>query len=121
MVEKSAGSIVNLSSIAARRTHPKLLIYSVSAAALDQMTRSLAVSLAPHRIRVNAVAVGSVMSASLQGFLKENSEYRAEIEDQVQQFLKKGGNIDVVKQGGADQQRQLGSIWQNLDDEIGLS
>ena len=45
------------------------------------MTRSLAVSLAPHRIRVNAVAVGSVMSASLQGFLKENSEYRAEIED----------------------------------------
>jgi 7-alpha-hydroxysteroid dehydrogenase len=79
--ERSAGSIVNLSSIAARRTHPKLLAYSVSAAALDQMTRSLAVSLAPHRIRVNAVAIGSVMSASLQGFLKENSAYRAEIEE----------------------------------------
>ena len=30
--------------------------YSISAAALDQMTRSLAVALAPQRIRVNAVA-----------------------------------------------------------------
>ncbi|MEX0282260.1 MAG: SDR family NAD(P)-dependent oxidoreductase [Arenibacterium sp.] len=80
-IEKSAGSIVNLSSIAARRTHPQLLAYSVSTAALDQMTRSLAVSLAPYRIRVNAVAAGSVMSASLQGYLKENGEYRSAIED----------------------------------------
>jgi 7-alpha-hydroxysteroid dehydrogenase len=79
--EGVAGTIVNLSSIAARRTHPDLLAFSVSSAALDQMTRSLAVALAPHRIRVNAVAFGSVMSASLQGTLKENREYRADIED----------------------------------------
>ena len=78
--EGIAGSIVNISSISARRTHPQLMAYSVSAAALDQMTRSLAVSLAPHRIRVNAVAMGSVMSASLKGFLKDNSAYRADIE-----------------------------------------
>ena len=74
------GSIINLSSIAARRTHPDLLAYSVSTAALDQMTRSLAVTLAPHRIRVNAVAFGSVMSASLKDTLKENSDYRKDIE-----------------------------------------
>lgn len=71
-----AGSIINLSSIAARRTQPELLAYSVSSAALDQMTRSLAVALAPHHIRVNAIALGSVMSASLQGALKENEDYR---------------------------------------------
>ncbi|KJZ20708.1 SDR family NAD(P)-dependent oxidoreductase [Loktanella sp. S4079] len=64
------GSIVNISSIAARRTHPDLLGYSVSSAALEQMTRSLAVALAPNGIRVNAVAFGSVMSASLKGSLK---------------------------------------------------
>ncbi|MEO0831444.1 MAG: SDR family oxidoreductase, partial [Pseudomonadota bacterium] len=34
-----AGSIINLSSIAARRTQPHLLAYSVSSAALDQLTR----------------------------------------------------------------------------------
>lgn len=79
--EGSVGSIVNLSSIAARRTHPDLMGYSVSCAALDQMTRSLAVALAPHRIRVNAVAFGSVLSASLKSTLKEHADYRSDIRD----------------------------------------
>ncbi|MGH1413946.1 MAG: SDR family NAD(P)-dependent oxidoreductase [Pelagimonas sp.] len=78
--EGQVGSIINLSSIAARRTHPELLGYSVSCAALDQMTRSMAVALAPERIRVNAVAFGSVMSASLRGILKEHKSYRSDIE-----------------------------------------
>lgn len=73
------GSIVNISSIAARRTHPQLMGYSIAAAGLDQMTRSLAVALAPHRIRVNALAIGSVMSAHLQETLKDNAELRDEI------------------------------------------
>ena len=79
--EGPVGSIINLSSIAAQRTHPELLAYSVSSAALDQMTRSLAVALAPERIRVNAVAFGSVMSASLQGALKEDGNVRDKIID----------------------------------------
>ncbi|KAA2312904.1 SDR family oxidoreductase [Pseudooceanicola sediminis] len=79
--EGQAGAIVNLSSIAARRTHPDLLAYSVSSAALDQLTRSLAVALAPHRIRVNAVAFGSVMSSSLKETLKDNRDYRLDIEE----------------------------------------
>lgn len=73
------GSIVNISSIAARRTHPDLLAYSVSTAALEQMTRSMAVALAPNGIRVNAVAFGSVMSASLKGSLKEDDDMRKTI------------------------------------------
>ena len=77
--EGTAGAIVNLSSIAARRTHPELLAYSVSMAALDQMTRSMAVALAPKRIRVNAVAFGSVMSASLKGALKGHADIRQDI------------------------------------------
>jgi 7-alpha-hydroxysteroid dehydrogenase len=76
-----AGSIMNLSSIAAQRTQPELLAYSISSAAVDQMTRSMAVALAPHRIRVNAVSLGSVMSASLKSQIKENDELRGEIID----------------------------------------
>lgn len=68
----SIGSIVNLSSIAADRTHPSLLAYSVSCAALNQLTRSLAISFAKQRIRVNAVSIGSVLSASLEGAIDEN-------------------------------------------------
>ncbi len=79
--EGPVGTIINISSIAARRTHPDLLAYSVSVAALDQLTRSLAVALAPHRIRVNSVAFGSVMSESLRGALQEHEEYRSSIID----------------------------------------
>lgn len=75
------GAIINISSIAARRANPELLGYSISTAAVDQMTRSMAVALAPHRIRVNAIAFGSVMSASLQNSLKDHTEYRVEIEE----------------------------------------
>ncbi|WGW05343.1 SDR family NAD(P)-dependent oxidoreductase [Tropicibacter oceani] len=78
--EGQVGAIVNLSSIAGQRVHPDLLGYSVSCAALDQMTRGLAVALAPQRIRVNGLAFGSVMSASLKDTLKEHSEFRTEIE-----------------------------------------
>lgn len=73
------GSIVNLSSITAQATRPELLAYSMAAAAMDQMTRSMAVALAPKGIRVNAVAFGSVMSASLQAALRDNPGYRDEI------------------------------------------
>jgi len=78
--EGAVGSIINISSIAARLAQPELLAYSISMAASDQMTRSLAVALAPRRIRVNAVAIGSVMSASLRSALKENEDIRTEIE-----------------------------------------
>ncbi len=73
------GSIINISSIASQRVHPDLLAYSVSSAALNQLTRALAVVLAPRRIRVNAVALGSVMSASLRDALSSGDEAREDI------------------------------------------
>jgi len=75
------GAIINLSSIAATRTQPGLMALSISAAAVEQMTRALAVALAPHRVRVNAISFGSVMSASLQESLRENADIRAMILD----------------------------------------
>ncbi|MDT8857067.1 SDR family oxidoreductase [Paracoccaceae bacterium Fryx2] len=75
------GTIINMSSIAAQRTQNGLMGYSISCAAVDQMTRSMAVALAPKGIRVNAVAFGSVMSASLQMILKDNPAYRSVITD----------------------------------------
>ena len=73
------GAMVNVTSIAAQRTVPELLAYSVSCAALDQLTRSLALSLAPHRIRANAVALGAVMTTNLRDALRERAELRDEM------------------------------------------
>ncbi|WP_298974699.1 SDR family NAD(P)-dependent oxidoreductase [uncultured Roseobacter sp.] len=77
--EGQLGTIINLSSIASRSTHPELMGYSIASAALEQMTRSMALALAPERIRVNAVAFGSVMSASLKSSVVENSDWREDI------------------------------------------
>ncbi|MDQ2065950.1 SDR family oxidoreductase [Xinfangfangia sp. CPCC 101601] len=70
------GSIINLSGIASGRTQQGLMGYSIASAAVEQMTRSMAVELAPKGIRVNAISFASVMSASLQGALRENPDWR---------------------------------------------
>ncbi|KIN65349.1 Oxidoreductase [Sulfitobacter noctilucae] len=79
--EGQIGSIINLSSIAATHMQPELMAYSVAAAAVQQMTRSMALVLAPHRIRVNAISFGSVMSGSLRTSVAENREWRADIRE----------------------------------------
>jgi NAD(P)-dependent dehydrogenase (short-subunit alcohol dehydrogenase family) len=56
MREKKKGKIVNLSSIAARRSAPAMGIYGVAKAAIEMLTRVMAQELAPFNIQVNAVA-----------------------------------------------------------------
>ena len=74
--DAAAGVIVNVGSIAARRTVPGLIAFSVASAALDQLTRSMAISLAEFGIRVNGVAIGSVLTDRLKDALRENDELR---------------------------------------------
>ena len=56
--ESRAGRIVNISSTASLLGEPFHSPYAASKAALDGLTRSLAVELGPHRITVNSVAPG---------------------------------------------------------------
>jgi NAD(P)-dependent dehydrogenase (short-subunit alcohol dehydrogenase family) len=61
MVEREAGVIVNLSSIAARNGGGLgALAYSSAKAAVSTMTKGLAKEFAPHGIRVNAVSPGTI-------------------------------------------------------------
>ncbi len=52
---QGGGCIVNTSSTAAMRPRPGLSVYNSSKGAVNTLTKSLAVELAPERIRVNAV------------------------------------------------------------------
>jgi NAD(P)-dependent dehydrogenase (short-subunit alcohol dehydrogenase family) len=54
------GSIVNIASILGLRVAGGVIAYAVSKAGLVQMTKALALELARHRIRVNALAPGYI-------------------------------------------------------------
>ncbi len=54
------GSVVNISSTASRLARPGIAHYGASKAGLNQLTAVMAVELAPHRIRVNAILPGVI-------------------------------------------------------------
>jgi NAD(P)-dependent dehydrogenase (short-subunit alcohol dehydrogenase family) len=75
------GAIVNVSSIHGTRAEPGGTSYAVAKGALDQLTRALAVELAPHRIRVNGIAPGFVETAMAitDGVSEHETEWFREI------------------------------------------
>jgi NAD(P)-dependent dehydrogenase (short-subunit alcohol dehydrogenase family) len=56
------GAIINISSINAIMMSPGQLAYATSKGAISSATKALAVALAPHQIRVNAIAPGSILN-----------------------------------------------------------
>jgi NAD(P)-dependent dehydrogenase (short-subunit alcohol dehydrogenase family) len=57
-LKQSKGSVINISSSSGHRPSPGAAHYGASKAAIESLTRSWAVELAPHGVRVNAIAPG---------------------------------------------------------------
>jgi enoyl-[acyl-carrier protein] reductase III len=68
MQKRGGGAIVSVSSLGARRVMPDYFLVGVSKAALEAVTRYLAVELAPHGVAVNAVSGGLVETDALKAF-----------------------------------------------------
>ncbi len=62
LIKEKGNSILNLSSVCSLRPYGNLLAYCISKAATDMFTQCLALELAPHGVRVNALNPGVVVS-----------------------------------------------------------
>ena len=68
MQSRGGGAVVSMSSLGARRVMRDYFLVGVSKAALEAVTRYLAVELAPFGVRVNAVSGGLVETDALKKF-----------------------------------------------------
>ncbi len=60
MIQRKAGSIIHISSMASQYGIPKVIAYTASKSAIEGMTRAMAVDLSPKGIRVNCIAPGFI-------------------------------------------------------------
>jgi 2-keto-3-deoxy-L-fuconate dehydrogenase len=74
MLEKKAGSIVNISSaVSSIRGVPDRYVYSASKAAIIGLTKAVAADFIKKGIRANAICPGTIESPSLEGRIKAQS------------------------------------------------
>ncbi|HWP27195.1 MAG TPA: SDR family oxidoreductase [Xanthobacteraceae bacterium] len=73
---RTPGAIINLSSINAVVAIPNQVPYCVSKGGLNQLTKVMALSLAPYGIRVNAIGPGSIMTDILKAVATDREAKR---------------------------------------------
>ena len=73
MMAAGGGSIINVASVAALIGFETLSIYAASKAAIVGMTRTAALEYGRHKIRVNALCPGGVMTPLARSFMDEGS------------------------------------------------
>jgi NAD(P)-dependent dehydrogenase (short-subunit alcohol dehydrogenase family) len=93
MARRGRGAIIHVSSILAQQTIAGRTAYAASKGAVESLTRAMALDLAPHGIRVNAVAPGLIRTEMLLDALPDPA-----LQEQLQRYIPFGrfGNPDEM-------------------------
>lgn len=97
---EAKGAIINVSSTFGHKPAAGLSHYAASKAALEHLTRCWALELAPHGVRVNAIAAGPTESGALTGMMGLTPERAAAIEEQEREQIplkRRGRPEDVAR------------------------
>ncbi len=87
--EGRGGAIVNISSVHGRRAYPDHAVYEMTKAAIEALTRNVAVTYAAAGIRANAVAPGAITTEALEGSIASAADPSA-AEAELTEFIPAG-------------------------------
>jgi NAD(P)-dependent dehydrogenase (short-subunit alcohol dehydrogenase family) len=93
MKKRGSGAIVNLGSMSSFIAQPHFVTYSATKAAMVQMTRNMAMDLAPFKIRVNCVCPGTIITQATE-------RHRAQVGITLEQFMAEEGAKHLLNRVG---------------------
>jgi NAD(P)-dependent dehydrogenase (short-subunit alcohol dehydrogenase family) len=93
MKKRGRGAIVNLGSMSSFIAQPHFVTYSATKAAMVQMTRNMAMDLAPFNIRVNCVCPGTIITQATE-------RHRAQVGITLEQFMAEEGAKHLLNRVG---------------------
>ncbi|UCH26275.1 MAG: SDR family oxidoreductase [Trueperaceae bacterium] len=81
MIRAGGGAIVNLASVQGLMGFPGWSAYAASKGGVDALTRQAAVEYAPHNIRINSIAPGTIMTPMNERIFEETEDPEALIDN----------------------------------------
>lgn len=109
MKAAGGGAIVNIASVSGFIAQPAFIPYNASKGALIQLTRCLALDLAPHNIRVNCVCPGSVLTPATE-------RHRQFVNADREEFLAEAGSSNFMKRIADPREIAYGALFLASDE-----
>ena len=109
MKAAGGGSIVNIASVSSFIAQPAFVPYNTSKGALLQLTRCLAMDLAPDNIRVNCVCPGAILTQATDQHRRFTGEDR-------EKFLSDAANSNFMKRFGQPKEIAYGALFLASDE-----
>lgn len=103
------GTIVNIASVSSFIAQPAFVPYNTSKGALLQLTRCLAMDLAPDNIRVNCVCPGAILTQATELHRQFTGEER-------ERFLADAANSNFMKRFGLPREIAYGALFLASDE-----
>lgn len=120
MVERGRGAIVHVSSILARLAIPRRSVYCATKGALEALTRAMALDLAPHNVRVNAVSPGLIETEAMKaGFANDELLQSMEAHIPAERFGDAGELAQAVLFLASDAASYINGVVLSVDGALG--